>query len=240
MSKLRSAVGKIQAKLWANMVSVNLDHTTELLESNKKANFLDLGCNDGLFTQFCLKTIKTKNIYGVDIDNDKVKQAKKLGVKVVKCDLNEAISFKDNFFDVVMANQVIEHLYQVDNFISEIYRILKPGGYTIVSTENASSWCNIFASIMGWQIFSLTNTSSKMWGLGNPLSFYKQVVPHPSARNHVRIYNIRGLKELFEAYGFKVEKISGAGYFPLPAFLGNIDPTHCHFMTFKIRKPHKL
>lgn len=236
---MRYILNKIQSKLWADMVSTSLDLTESFLEPNKKANFLDLGCDDGVFAQHFIKRVGCKNIYGIDIDSAKIKQAKRLGIKASKSDLNTKFPFKDNFIDVIHANQVIEHIYQIDNFISEIYRVLKPGGYAVISTENASSWCNIFASIMGWQIFSLTNTSNKKWGLGNPLAFHKGVISKPDSWIHVRIYNVRGLKDLFEVYGFKVEKIGGAGYFPLPAFLGKIDPTHSHFITYKIRRPKK-
>ena len=123
-----------------------------------------------------------------------------------------------------------------DNFLSELHRILKVGGYAVISTENASSWCNIFASLLGWQIFSLTNFSQRAQGIGNPLAIHKGDNNHFDSWNHVRIYNIRGLKEYFEIFDFKVEAIRGAGYFPLPAFLGNIDKMHSHFMTFKVRK----
>jgi hypothetical protein len=115
--------------------------------------------------------------------------------------------------------------------------VLKPGGYAIISTENASSWENIFASIMGWQIFSLTNISNKRQGIGNPIAIHREEIPTLESWNHIRIYNIRGLKELFEAHDFHVESIRGAGYFPFSAKLGDIDRTHAHFMTFKIRKP---
>lgn len=239
MNTLRAIVNKLQTKLWADMVNASLDCTKDFLELDKNASFLDLGCDDGAFTQHFIKKVKSKKVYGIDIDATKIRKARKLGIKAVKSDLNTKFPFKNNFFDVILANQVIEHIYQIDNFISNIYRILKPRGYAVIATENASSWCNIFASIMGWQIFSLTNTSSKMWGLGNPWSFHKNVVPKPDSWLHVRIYNVRGLKELFEIHGFKVEKIGGAGYFPLPAFFGNIDPTHSHFITYKIRKPQK-
>jgi SAM-dependent methyltransferase len=167
---------------------------------------------------------------------ERIKSAEEKGIQVKNFDLNGIFDFEDNTFDVIHANQVIEHLYNTDIFLSEIYRILKPGGYAIISTENASSWCNIFASIMGWQIFSLTNFSSKKQGIGNPFSLHRDGDVHLDSWNHIRIYNIRGLKEYFEAFDFKVIKVRGAGYFPLWASLGNVDTIHSHFMTFKIKK----
>jgi len=222
--------------LYVRAATLNKENIFGLLETEPDAVFLDLGCDDGELTKRLADRIKTKNIYGVEIVDERIKKAEVNGLIVKKFDLNGRFDLADGFFDAVHANQVIEHLYNSDNFISEIYRVLKPGGYAVVSTENASSWCNIFASVMGWQIFSLTNFSNKKQGIGNPFSLHRDDIPNLESWNHVRIYNIRGLKEYFEAFGFKVEEIRGAGYFPLASALGNMDKTHCHFMTFKVRK----
>ncbi len=224
---------KFLADLYQGATDLNHANIASLFDHDPKAKFLDLGCDDGLLTLEFAKKIGTSDIYGVDIDD----WAKNDKIKFSAFDLNEKFKYEDNQFDVVHANQVIEHLYNADNFLGEIYRVLKPGGYAIISTENASSWCNIFASLMGWQIFSLTNISSKKMGIGNPLAIHRADKQESPAWNHIRIYNIWGLKEYFEVFGFQVEAIRGAGYFPLPNKLGDIDRTHCHFMTFKARKP---
>lgn len=223
-------------KLYEKAVKVNHKNIFNLLEKNSSAKFLDLGCDDGALTIKMSDKIGTKNVYGVEIVYERIKLSEQNGVMIKKFDLNGKFDFHDNFFDIVNANQVIEHINNSDNFLSEIFRILKPSGYAIISTENASSWCNIFASIMGWQIFSLTNFSSRKQGIGNPFALHRDDFSNLESWNHVRIYNIRGLNEYFEAFGFKVEKIKGSGYFPLLAELGNIDKTHCHFMTFKVRR----
>lgn len=236
MSYFLKNIKKYLLQLYSSSVLLNHKNILELLDNDDKAILLDLGCDDGELTVKLSQKINTNALYGVEIEPDGIKIAKQRGIKVSKFDLNDKFKFKNDSFDIVHANQIIEHLYNTDNFISEIYRVLKKKGYAIISTENGSSWCNIFASIMGWQIFSLTNISEKRLGLGNPLAFYRDDVPKKSTWNHIRIYNIRGLKELLEIHGFKVEQIKGAGYFPLPSIIGNIDKTHSHFITFKIRK----
>lgn len=233
-------MNKILAKMYESAVLLNLNNIEEMMERNFNAQFLDLGCDDGGLTIRLANKIATKNIFGVEIVKERIKEAQKKGIKIKNFDLNGKFAFKSQSFDVVNANQVIEHLYNSDNFISEIHRILKPGGYAIISTENASSWCNIFASILGWQIFSLTNFSNVKQGIGNPFSLHRDGDVKLSSWNHIRIYNINGLKEYFEAFGFNVEAIRGSGYFPLPSHFGNIDKIHCHLMTFKIRKQRSI
>ncbi|HOV10731.1 MAG TPA: methyltransferase domain-containing protein [Bacteroidales bacterium] len=44
--------------------------------------------------------------------------------------------FEDNYFDIVVTFQVIEHIKNDSFFVSEIYRILKPGGKLILTTPN--------------------------------------------------------------------------------------------------------
>jgi 2-polyprenyl-3-methyl-5-hydroxy-6-metoxy-1,4-benzoquinol methylase len=227
---------KYLQKLYKKAEEMNLRNIFSLLEKNSDAKILDLGCDNGELTLKIAEKIGTKQIFGVEIVEEEKLKAEKIGIIVKKFDLNSKFDFTENTFNCITANQVIEHLHDSDNFLSEIYRILKPGGYAVISTENGSSWCNIIASILGWQIFSLTNFSSKKRGIGNPMALLKNIEPPNSFWNHVRIYNFRGLKNYFEVVGFKVEKIKGAGYFPLPGFLGNINKTHSHFMTFKVRK----
>jgi len=223
--------------LFNDSVKMNHKNILNLLDKDSEAEFLDLGCDDGVLTKQFADKIGTSRVYGVEIIEKSIAEAQKKGIKVSSFDLNKDFDFKDNSFDVVHANQVIEHLYDSDKFLSEIYRILKPNGYAVISTENASSWCNIFSSIMGWQIFSLTNFSTLKSGIGNPFSLHSHnKTEDMKSWNHIRIYNFLGLKEYFETVGFGVEHIRGSGYFPLPSFIGNIDKVHSHFITFKIRK----
>lgn len=215
----------------------NLDGILSLLDVDKKARLCDLGCNDGEWTMKLAGKIGTSSVYGVDLTEKRLVVAKKLGVNVFKSDLNNKLPFNSNNFDVIHANQVIEHLNNTDLFLSEIYRVLKPGGYAIISTENLASWHNVFALILGYMPFSLTNVTMKTADLGNPLaphngeSFYEL-----DTWQHQRVFTTRGLAHLFRLHGFKIEKIAGSGYYPLGNIFAKYDKNHCAFITFKIRK----
>jgi len=52
----------------------------------------------------------------------------------ILCDIHQ-IKWKSNFFDTIIATEVLEHLYEPQKAVNEIHRILKPGGTCILSTR---------------------------------------------------------------------------------------------------------
>jgi len=231
---------KFLSRMYENAATLNRKNILSALEKNSDARFLDMGCNDGIWSLELAGKIGAKEVFGVEIVEESVIQAEQKGIKALRENLNGRLSFPDDYFDVVHANQVIEHIADLDVFMSELRRILKPGAYAVISTENNSSWHNIFAALMGWQTFSSAAFSSKKIGIGNPWSLHRNadkdfILPW-SGWMHKVIFNYRGLKEFFELYGFDRIKIFGAGYYPLPARFGRIDPRHAHLITIKAFK----
>lgn len=51
----------------------------------------------------------------------------------VLSDLNEHLNFNDLSFDTVILTDVLEHIYQPKKLLSEIHRVLKPGGRVIIA-----------------------------------------------------------------------------------------------------------
>jgi ubiquinone/menaquinone biosynthesis C-methylase UbiE len=221
--------------LYKRTVELNEKNIISQLEINPEAKYLDLGCNDGLETIKRARVIQPKDIYGIEIIRKQAKKAEKRDINVWIGDLNKKWEYPNNYFDVITANQVIEHVSDIDHFITEIKRVLKKGGYAIISTENGSSWHNIFASIMGWQIFSLTNICFKQGGIGNPLGLHRsgKISRSISSLTHKTIFNYCGLKETLEVYDFRVVSYLGSGYHPFFPNLGKFDARHAHYLSIK-------
>ena len=224
-----------QKKIWQSSASLNNNILISYVKPTKTARILDIGVFRGILVVERFKNIKNPHIHAVDIDDEAISSAKKLGIKTKKINIEKGFPYKSNFFDIVSANQIIEHLVDVDLFMEEIYRVLKPNGYLLLSTENLSSWHNLFALLMGWQAFS--QHISHLKNIGNPLRIWGNSIGEDI---HRQIFTPRGLTELTEIHRLKIEKSFGAGYYPfwgsLSKIFSKIDPTHCAFIGLKARK----
>lgn len=201
------------------------------------ATLLDLGCFDGHVTVQVAERLRAGRVLGLDLLEGPVASARKLGVEATVADLGEGLPFDDASIDVVHSNQVIEHLSDTDLFLREIRRVLRPGGYTVISTNNLASWHNIFALACGWQP-PPCHPSDEI--LGGPISFGEAIggTGHPM---HRRVYTGRALAEVATHHGFVVEARRASGYYPFPARaaagLARLDPRHAVYLVHRYGRP---
>jgi len=198
--------------------------------------FCDLGAGDGAVTKQILKSLQCDEVHVAEVEGENVQQLGAAGFVVHHCDLNAKLPIESDAFDVVVANQVIEHLYDTELFLEEVHRITSPGGIAIISTENLASWHNVAALFLGWQPFSLTNVSARTGGLGNPVALHRDSVGWPFPLQHHRLFTTRMLRELMALHGFTELRTAGSGYYPLPARFGRLEPSHAHFIVVGGRK----
>lgn len=99
---------------------------------------LDLGCGMGGKSLYYAMN-GAKEVFALDTDLDRVK----IGIKTAKlknidnlhfvtADAGK-LPFKSNSFDLVMMNDCIEHLFNLEESLSECYRILKDGGMILAN-----------------------------------------------------------------------------------------------------------
>ncbi len=234
-------LGRLYRELFAQADRLNRENILRFADEARRARghidrVLDLGCDDGTWTMKLADRLGAAEVAGIEIVDTAAERARAKGIRVEKANLDRELPLPSDHFDVVHANQVIEHVSSIDLFVSEVRRVTRPGGFAIISSENGSAWHNVFAAAMGWQIFSLTNVSGKAGAVGNPLALHRGDQPFAASWTHKTIFNFRGFQEIFAVHGFHDVQVAGAGYHPLPAVVGRIDPRHSHFITAFARK----
>jgi SAM-dependent methyltransferase len=208
----------------------------ESLPEDPDALLLDVGCDDGAWTDEVRRRlgILPRQVHGLEIVDERAQLARDRGFDVRTGDLDEPWPFDDASFDVVHANQVIEHVVRLDHFVSELRRVLARDGVAVVCTENLASWHNVAAVALGYQPFSLTNVSS-VRPVGNPFALH---AGKPSSNGeswqHVHVLTLTGLRDVFAAHGFDIVASWGTGYYPfgrrVASALAARDPRHTHFV----------
>lgn len=239
-SDLRSRFEARGAEMFSLAMQDNIAQLADRLAGETRTldplEVLDLGCWNGETTAKYLPA--RAQVTGVESSPKAAEEARERGWTVVEADLNGPLPLDDDGFDAVTSNQVIEHLHDTDSFMSEAFRVLRPGGVALISTENMASWHNIGALVLGWQAFSLTNVTKRSAGLGNPLANLRLLdEPIEDGWLHQRIFAYRGLYELAATFGFEEVTILGSGYYPLPTRVAHADPRHAAFLTVVGRKP---
>lgn len=97
---------------------------------------LDAGCGDGLMLQ-ALQKLSGAEIWGIDYNPLRLEQAMKLVPQVnFKEGSLENIDFSDQHFDVIVLNQVLEHIQADEEVLKEIHRVLKDEGVLILGVPN--------------------------------------------------------------------------------------------------------
>jgi len=168
------------------------------LTSIKPEKYLDLGCGDGSLTVKVAQILGAQQVYGVDIADEALKEAKSKTIKTARVDLNtDRLPFCDGAFDVVSAFEVIEHLWNIDNMISEVHRVLKTRGLFILTTPNLASWVNRLLLLFGYL--------PAHYGCSLKHELEKRPLQSTFGRcEHMKLYTFKTLKKHLEVYGFQV------------------------------------
>jgi 2-polyprenyl-3-methyl-5-hydroxy-6-metoxy-1,4-benzoquinol methylase len=107
------------------------------LDLEAPGSLLDVGCGSGEFAASMRRGGWT--VRGTDFDPSAAASARQLhGVTVDIGDLRE-IQYGDESFDAITARHVIEHVRDPLGFLTECWRLLKPGGKLVLTTPNAGS-----------------------------------------------------------------------------------------------------
>lgn len=130
---VRTSVSKFYQDASSKLIG---DYQANFIGDVKDQRILDLGCGLGTETMKALHA--GAYVTAVDISPKSVElvmeRAKKENIDsrlTAMVDDAHHLSLCDNSFDIVMGTGILHHLPQLSQAISEIYRVLKPGGHAV-------------------------------------------------------------------------------------------------------------
>ena len=163
-------------------------------------NLLDIGCGNGTVTVGLRKALGLDIVDGVDILAPQLEVPSWL--RLVKVDVDRGnLPYPNNSFDAIYCGELLEHLYNPDNLLSEVHRILSPKGVCLLTTPNLASWYNRIVMLLGYQPCSLS-ASCYHESVG-------KLVKPVGHRDHIRGFTLKALLELLKLHRFKIVKVMG-------------------------------
>lgn len=148
-----------------------------------EATILDVGCASGWFLSEIIKRHPHAKGSGIDVYDDAIAYGKILYPHLtLKQADGHTIPFKDQSFDVVMCNEVLEHVVDPGKVLEEIKRVLKKDGVGIIEMDTGN-W--LFRSV--WYIW--THVLHGVW-----------------EDAHIQVYTEKILKQQILDAGFIITK----------------------------------
>ena len=172
--------GKGRVEYCANYIKSNISF-------NGNNKLLDVGCGRGTLAHFLNLDFE---LYGVDISENAINEANKVynDVRQIDLDKNE-LPFDTNFFDIAVALDVIEHVFDPLSVISKLYRCLNKDGQLILSTPNIL-YENYLKDFVRTRKFPKTSGDS---------------IPYDGG--HIHFFTYRDIFDLMQIAGFNVKPI---------------------------------
>jgi len=99
---------------------------------------LDVGCGKGRFARVLLEAEPAVEIWGLDISEEMLRHVPE-GIHTRAGSMTE-LPFADGFFDGAYATESLEHAVEIERAVSEICRVVKPGGRIAIIDKNARHW----------------------------------------------------------------------------------------------------
>jgi SAM-dependent methyltransferase len=182
---------------------------------------LDIGAGGGTDLEAVRLCSPNARLYAVESYPPNVEKLEQRKIEVLKANIErEALPFADEFFDVVMSNQTLEHVKEFFWILHNMSRTLKVGGHLIIGVPNLASAHNRLLLLAGRQPTCLQNASA-----------------------HVRGYTkhdfLRALEKIFPG-GYKLEGFAGSNFYPFPPILAKplaaLAPNHAWGIFMLLRK----
>jgi SAM-dependent methyltransferase len=161
---------------------------------------LDLGPGLGEDLAVVRRAHPTARVIGLEAHEPYVEHLRSAGAEVVHCDIErDPFPCDGQTVDLIVANQVLEHVKEIFWVLHESARVLRVGGSLVVGVPNLASFHNRLLLAIGRQPTSLANWSAHV-------------------RGYTRGDLVATIDKPFPG-GFRLAEAAGSNFYPLPAVL---------------------
>lgn len=147
-----------------------------------RGTLVEVGPGFGTFASVATESRSFKRVVGIEPTPEMAATCRVRGVEVIQCRI-EDVSEEIGSADVVVAFEVIEHLFEPARFVAQCARLIRPGGLLVLSCPN---------------------------GLGFDIAVLGSMALAVDAE-HVNLFNPTSLSGLLESSGFEVLEASTPG-----------------------------
>lgn len=208
---------------------IALDLDVVKAQVNQGGSILEFGSVPLLFT--AALSSSNYSVTGIDIAPERYKKAiERIGINIIKCDIEkEKLPLDGNSFDAVVFNELFEHLRINPIFtLSEVLRVMKPGGIMMLSSPNLRSLNGIYNFMIRNRSYSCS---------GNIYAEY-QKLEKLGHMGHVREYTTTEVIEFLKNIGFDVTSVIYRGRFDsnIKQLLARFIPSLRPFVSYVSKK----
>lgn len=183
------------------------------LDDLDDSSMLDIGSGAGIGASLIAHAANIKKVTCIDLSVPALRVVQTFGFSALVASAEGAVlPFPNETFDIVVIDEVIEHLVDTDSIMDEIHRVLKPTGQLVISTPNLASWFNRIALLFGIQPAYSEVIFKKVYGR-----------PGVGIVGHLRLFTRRALNEFVSDKGFTIRHSKGVPFPELPIFLQTFD-----------------
>jgi ubiquinone/menaquinone biosynthesis C-methylase UbiE len=182
-------------------------------------NLLDIGAGEAAFSLELATKINSEQLHVIDavdfsVEWMNLQEASGIDIKGKVHNLDNPLPYRDGMFDVVVSNQVVEHLYDPVSHLKEIKRVLDASGHAIIGTCNLSSIQYRLELLLG-----LTPTTLKVGMYRYEIEKGKEAPQVTRFARHISCFTFRDFTKLLRSVGFSIIKARTSVIYLLPDFL---------------------
>jgi 2-polyprenyl-3-methyl-5-hydroxy-6-metoxy-1,4-benzoquinol methylase len=157
---------------------------------------LDVGCGEGGFGEL-IKQNRDAEVWGIELFPKVAEKARNRLDRVFVGNIEtDQFDLPDEYFDCIVFNDVLEHLYYPWDVLKQVKPLLKNNGYVLASIPNIRYFVHIKNLVLKgeWEYES--------WGVMD--------------RTHLRFFTLNSIRKMFEQCSYKDIKIEGMNHIEFP------------------------